>query len=488
MHGRCRFALSGQHTLLKWIRIPSVDPARRESAIADEARQGIPCPLDQVVWSHSLISDDGLDLEVVLAAAQRDFAENFCASAEEAGFRPTHLVPSSLLLHRAFRHNYPEVEDNVLLLQVGARTTHLAFLEGEHGFVRPLRLGGGNLTQEVAGKLNLAWAEAEALKLQVFSREGQETVSSPERNAVQAAADRFGQRLQAEVVRCILHRRREPRAGQPVALYLTGGGSLLPGLVTALADTLKLPTEHFDPLRRVELSFAIDPQAAQNAAPFLADLVGLALLEEASPQLNLLPAPLLEKQALRRRRPMVLATAILAVAALLPVADHYRRLARETAQRTAALERQLRPVRTLAARNADNLARIAAGLEQITTLQRLAEAKFTWIDFMSDLQSRLAKVEDAWLERLRLVPAVAGAGGPDAPTATLDLAIAGCLLDRNNPLSKVSQDSYARVKSLQQSLAESRYVTAIKNERFDHTQPGLLRFDFTLVLNPQAGL
>ena len=77
--------------------------------------------------------------------------------------------------------------------------------------------------------------------------------------------------------------------------------------------------------------------------------------------------------------------------------------------------------------------------------------------------------------------------GPEAKPP-LRLALAGRLLDTENPLSKASADSYARVKTLLGSLGVSPFVRAVENERFDNNQPGVLRFEFTLVLNPDHPL
>ena len=65
----------------------------------------------------------------------------------------------------------------------------------------------------------------------------------------------------------------------------------------------------------------------------------------------------------------------------------------------------------------------------------------------------------------------------------MKLTLGGRLLDVANPVSNVSPESYERVKKLIASFTGSPFLTAVENERFDNTQPGLLRFDFTLVVN-----
>ena len=44
------------------------------------------------------------------------------------------------------------------------------------------------------------------------------------------------------------------------------------------------------------------------------------------------------------------------------------------------------------------------------------------------------------------------------------------------------------MKQLLASFTGSKFITAVENERFDTNQNGLLRFDFTLVINPRQTL
>ena len=57
-----------------------------------------------------------------------------------------------------------------------------------------------------------------------------------------------------------------------------------------------------------------------------------------------------------------------------------------------------------------------------------------------------------------------------------------------NPTSKVSQESFDRVKRLLASFTGSQFIAKVENEHFDNSQNGVLRFDFTLVINPAKPL
>jgi hypothetical protein len=59
-------------------------------------------------------------------------------------------------------------------------------------------------------------------------------------------------------------------------------------------------------------------------------------------------------------------------------------------------------------------------------------------------------------------------------------------IDRQNPLSQVSGNSRRRVETLLQSFEDSPFIQTIENRRFDTSRPGILQFDFSLVVNPET--
>jgi type IV pilus assembly protein PilM len=255
-----------------------------------------------------------------------------------------------------------------------------------------------------------------------------------------------------------------------------------------LADKLALRVVCFDPLRNI----TVLPTArirARAVAPMLAGLVGLAtsLTSGRWPGLNLLPPAAIKAQVARRRQPALLAAATVAVVAPLPVIWHYHRVVTAAGRVSAGVERRLGPFRAVAARNAGNLARLEETKQRIDALRDLVESKSNWIMFLNDLQGRLAQAEDVWLEKLQIARPATGPGDA-APAAARRFILSGRLLDRNNPVSKVSADSYGRIRSLLQLLSQSPFIATVENERFDNAQPGILRFDFTLVLDAKRAL
>ena len=496
LRGPASLAVPGHLALTKFVKTPAVAPAKRGPVIQFEAAQAIPYPLEAVAWDHLVVSGDAPDLEIMLTAVKLDVMENLCAAAESAGFPVKRAAGACLALYRAFRFNYPGVTVPVLVVDIGARSTNLLLAgPGERFFARTFALAGNAVTAAVAEELSLEFARAEILKLHVLAESPGLAENSVALAAVSRATAGFISRLQLEIMRTTGNFSLRTGAAKPVAIYLTGGGALLTGLGPALAEKFQLPVERYDPLRNVGLSERARTAGAASVTHLLANLIGLAVpaAAGAGEESGLLPPVIRAARAFRRRQPYLLGAATLLAFALLPPLWHYHRLATADGERTRELNAQLAPLRAVVDRNAANLEKIATTQKEIATLQGLVAAKSNWTGFLADLQAQLGEIGDVWLEQLTVVPPPAASPANIASNAAsalppLQLRLSGRLLDVRNPVSKVSADADARVRQLLAGFARSPFIASIGNERFDNAQPGLLRFDFTLVVNPSHPL
>jgi type IV pilus assembly protein PilM len=523
LRGPAAVAVPGHLALTKFIKTSSVAKEKRGKIVAFEASESIPYPLEDVVWDYQVVADDGFDLEVMLAAAKFEAMQALCTAADSAGFSVERAVPSGSALWRGFRYNYPQVQGSVIVINIGARSTGLLFIEGDRFYLRTLGMAGNVVTQSIADELRLDFAAAEILKIQVLSGRSDLPPASPSRLAVERGAAAFVARLQLEITRSTVNHRRQSGAAAPTALYLTGGGALIPELAATLAEKSKLPVEWYNPLRNVDLSANARVAGAEGVAPVLADLVGLAtqLVTPAAAEASLLPASLTQALAVRKRQPVFIAAAALALLVLVPPIVYFHQRASATQEQVARLDDLLMPLRSLQSRNEQNIAQIEEVTKHVAALRGAYETKANWVNFFADLQERLGKIEDVWLDKLAVdrppiptpqevaemaqraadaaasvdgSPAASTGGDPAVDSSLLAvvrplrMTLSGRLLDVKNPQSKVSPESLQRVKQLLAGFAGSQFITVVENERFDSTQNGLLRFDFTLVINPEKTL
>ncbi len=507
LSGAAVLCVPGHQTLTKFVKTPAVEKSKRDKVIHFEAQQNIPYQLNEVVWDHLAVSDDGLDLEVMLAAVKLDVMEELCAAINEGGVSVKSVSPSALTLYRSFKYNYPEVSDGVLVVSIGARSTNLLFIDKNRFFVRTIAQAGNSVTQAISDEIKQDFVQVESLKVQVLSGQSDLPEASPARATVLNAAHAFVARLHLEITRSTVNYRRQSGAEQPVCVYVTGGGALIPELIPTLGEKLKIRVERFDALRNVDV--AAGAESAREHAAVLADLVGLAtrLSNKSEPAFTLLPPALVKGIVFAKQQPFYVgAAALVAVALVLPMWSINQR-AEIAALQIKTIEAQMQPLRQLKEVNVANLDKIETTKKEVVAIQSLFESKSNWINFLTDLQERLVKVEDVWLEKLQVLrptatesttasTASAGvfggvpAGQGAAPVATpvLRLNVSGRLLDKNNPVSKVSQDSYNRVKSLLASFADDKFIASVEKENFNPNQPGILSFDFILVVDSKKPL
>lgn len=507
LSGVASVGLPGHHILGKFIKTPAVEESKRHKIVQFEAQQNIPYSLDEVVWDYQVVAEQGLDLELMLAAAKQDIVDGVCEALSGAGLSPVAVHPSSVSVLRCFRYNYPEVAGSVIIADIGARSTNLIFADNDRFFVRTIPLAGNSITQSIADELKHDFTHCETIKVQVLNGDSELAPSSPARAAVASAANAFISKFHLELTRSIVNYRRQSGAEQPTALYLTGGGSVLADLPAQLQERLKIKAERLDPLRNVTVAPGV-AKAAQSA-PILASLIGLAVPVDATRKtINLLPAPIARKLAFRDRQPKLLAAAALVAVAFVPLLIQSSRSVAAARDQVDAIQQAIRPLQVNHDRIRRNLEQFEEAKAEIQAVQSLAESKNNWINFFSDLQDRLFKVEDVWLESLSVIrpsaadatgggalfgaaPAPEGeAVGPDGAPAkpVLRLQLSGRLLDRKNPVTRVSPDSYERVKSLLASFVDSQFISAVERESFDPNTPGILRFDFILVIDPARPL
>jgi type IV pilus assembly protein PilM len=313
--------------------------------------------------------------------------------------------------------------------------------------------------------------EAEAIKFAVRN-------ASLSADAVESLCIRLAQ----EITRSVLHFKRRSGLEAPVRGYLTGGGAYLTGLRDALAVKLKFPFERLEVPGEKVPAGDCDPEDAAERAFAFADLVGAAVTQLGPKQstLNLLPPSRRQRVTMRKRLPWLIAATVLTLAVLLPPLFHFRNLADEARKKTAAIERELVPLRERNVRNQAKRQHLAELTQQLIRLQDVQARRVRWLGLLADLQDRLGRIEDVWLEKLQAAPAANG--------EPLRLVVSGRMLDRANPSTKASAGTLTRVKTLLTGLGDSPFVAAIERERFDNNQPGLLKFEFVLVCDQKCPL
>src|SRR5213595_1955738 len=157
------YAVPAQSVFARFVKLPALEAEKIDKIVSFEAQQNVPFPIDQVVWDYQLVGGGmGEQLQVVIVAIKRDFLDEINNTVEETGLRTNIVDVASMGLYNAFCYNYTNLNGCSLLVDIGARTTNVLFIESGRIFSRSVPLGGSTITAAIAREFNESFAAAEA--------------------------------------------------------------------------------------------------------------------------------------------------------------------------------------------------------------------------------------------------------------------------------------------------------------------------------------
>ncbi|MBI4972860.1 MAG: pilus assembly protein PilM [Candidatus Omnitrophica bacterium] len=235
----CNVSVSGPSVIIRYVSFPRMEEAELKASLKFEAEKHIPFPISEVNIDGCILKQNLPDnkMLVLVAAVKKDLVNKLMKSIEDAGLKLNIIDIDLLALINAFNFNYSDDENiknkAMALLNIGANFSNLNILEE----------GSPRLSRDI----------------QVVA--GQERASSSLANEIRTSFDYY-----------------ESQSASTVAkIFLSGGGSLSAGLKDALANTLGIAVEYWDPFKKINITTNIDAQALKAASSSLAVAVGLAL-------------------------------------------------------------------------------------------------------------------------------------------------------------------------------------------------------------------
>ncbi len=253
--------VSGQQVFMRFIKLPDIDIDDLGEQVGYEAQQHIPFPLEDIVYDYQeLAAREEGEREVLLVAIKKDVLDNLNGQVEECGLKSRTVDCSTTSLYNAFRMSYPEENEPVMLLDIGAKTTDIIFADAGRFFTRSVTAAGAFVTNAIAREFRVSFREAEGLKLEngsISLGNGHTDSMSEEEAALATTIRNAMERLSSEVLRTINHYRAQYKGNAPVRAYLCGGGARLPFIAEFLEGKLNIPVEFMNPLNAFGVSSKI---------------------------------------------------------------------------------------------------------------------------------------------------------------------------------------------------------------------------------------
>jgi len=399
------YALPAQSVFARFVKLPPLGQEKLDKIISFEAQQNVPFPLDEVVWDYQLVGGGmGEEIQVVLVAIKVDLLDETNAAVEGTGLQTSIVDIAPMALYNAFRYSYAEIGDCSLLLDIGARTTNILFIESGRIFLRSIPLAGSAITAAIAREFNESVAAAETRKKRDgFVGLGGAYAEPADPNVARVAkiARSTMTRLHAELMRSLTHYRAQQQGNRPARIFLCGGGAGMPYIREFFHEKFQVPVEFFNPLKNVTVAKSAPMQDVARSAHLLGELVGLALRSVTiSPmELNLRPATVVRRHDLEKRRTVFIAAAAFILLALLGWSAYYTRAA-QVGRQTAELIRQRNDIMRVSETQLDQLKKQVTALDNTATpLITAVNDRNFWPQILEDLNSRLPE-SDIWITEL----------------------------------------------------------------------------------------
>ncbi|MES2528500.1 MAG: type IV pilus assembly protein PilM [Bdellovibrionota bacterium] len=268
--------LFGPNTMTKRLNVPEGSKEEIEDHILWEAEQYITFGADDSqIDFHIIGENEGGGKDAIVAAAKNEIIESFNNVIKEAKLT-TKVIDLNVLalanvMEEVFGDQIDEYSQGTLLLDFGAQSTKvIVYKRNAPIFTKEIPVGGSLVTEEIQRQMGVSYEEAEDLKTTIDDRGNlpQEIL-----NIVNSQIDS----QVAEVKKNINFYITQGSAEKVEHCFVTGGSSLLPGLLEKLSIVTGLEVQRLDVLSAFKLNNKKLGENSEQLAAIAPVVIGLAM-------------------------------------------------------------------------------------------------------------------------------------------------------------------------------------------------------------------
>ena len=422
---KVNFCLPSQSVFTRFVKLPGSTPDDVESIIGFEAQQNVPFPIDEVVWDHQILGDakDG-SWNVALVAIKADQLDEINTAVNKGGFKSSIIDVAPMALYNAFRYSYSELTGCSLIIDIGARTTNLIFVEGDRVFSRSIPVGGSTISAAIAREFKQEITLGEKLKVEkgfVGLGGAYAEPEDPTEMKISKIVRNTMTRLHADIARSISFYRQNQGGSAPVRAFLCGGTVTLPYMIEFFSEKLQTPVEYFNSLRNVTVGNQETADFVGDKAHALGELVGGALrsLESCPVEINLRPQSVVREQDLAKRQPFLVLAAVCVLLALGAWWYYFSQAATLTETQLAEVNAEVQKLEGVASQFTALDGEIKALQETAAPLLLASAERSAWAEIVDELGAKLPQ-RYIWVTAMQPLSAgkaftFAGIKAPTAP-------------------------------------------------------------------------
>ena len=320
-------SVPGQAGLSKFIKLPPVEASKIPDIVTYEARQQIPFPLEQVIWSWQRleggIEESGfvIDAEIALFAMKRDQVAKAIEPFKDADIEIDILQLSPVSLANVVMFDQlpkpSEVDPDapppsIVIASMGVDSTDLVITNGLKIWQRTMPIGGSNFTRALVQGMRMTFPKAENLKRNAARADDPKKVFQ----TLRPVFNEFASELQ----RSLNYFTGQDSTAKIGQVLLVGNAAKLRGLSDFLAKQLQLEVHRLREFKGLEGDLVLQTPAFRENQLAFATVYGLALqgLGVAGIRTNLLPSDVTRDRLIHAKKPWAVAAMLgLLVAALI---------------------------------------------------------------------------------------------------------------------------------------------------------------------------
>lgn len=280
-------SISGYSVIVKKISVEKRDESELETSIQEEAEQYIPFDINDVNLDYEILESPEEEIEaggggedrensklmdVMLVAAKKDIVEDYMGLLHLTGLNPVVLDVDAFALQNALEAGQGQSSGCFAVVNVGAEELGInAIKDGISLFTRDSSYGGFQINDAIMEQFDVSYEEAEKIKL---------GATKPDQNA-EALEEIFSSVVSGwvnEIKRALDFLASTYPDETIEKIYISGGGSRIPGFMKYLSMETEIPVEEMNPFANLRINEKVfDPKYLGFMAPQAAVAVGLAL-------------------------------------------------------------------------------------------------------------------------------------------------------------------------------------------------------------------
>ncbi len=270
------FGLFGPNTMTKRLNTPEGTKEEIEDHVMWEAEQYITFGAeDSQIDFHILGENEGGGKDALVAAAKNEIIDSFSELLKEAKLQlkvvDLNVLAIANVFEAAMGKNIDEYSNGTLLLDFGAQSTKIVvYKRGGPIFTKEIPIGGGLITEEIQRQMGVSYDEAEDLK----------TIPDDNGNLpeeILAIINTQVDKQIAEVRKNINFYVTQGSAEKVEYCFVTGGSSLLPGLVEKLTEVTGVNVEKLDIFSAIKIDERKLGQNLEQISAISPTVIGLAM-------------------------------------------------------------------------------------------------------------------------------------------------------------------------------------------------------------------